>query len=148
MPKCGSCAILLGVMLMKLVTAAVIIEEGKLLIARRGNGSDQEGLWELPGGKAEQGETLQECLRRELHEELGIIARIGDEIMRVDIPGRNGRMALVALRADIVDGKPEAIEHSEIAWIKRDELAHYEFCPADRLMLDELGRLMEKGECR
>ena len=102
---------------MRIVTAAVIIEEGKLLIARRGEGSDQAGLWELPGGKAEEGETLQECLNRELKEELGITASIGSEIMRVDIPGREGKMELVALKAEIEEGRPKAVEHSEIAWI-------------------------------
>lgn len=133
---------------MKIVTAAVIIEEGKLLIARRGEGSDQTGLWELPGGKAEEGETLRECLNRELKEELGINASIGREIMRVDIPGREGKMALVAFKAEIEEGMPMAIEHSEIAWITCDELASYKFCPADILMLGEVGKLMEEGEPR
>lgn len=131
---------------MRIVTAAVIIEEGKLLIARRGEGFDQAGLWELPGGKAEEGETLRECLSRELKEELGITASIGDEIIRVGIPGREGKMELVALKADIEEGRPMAAEHSEIAWISSDELESYKFCPADVLMLAEVGKLMGKGE--
>ncbi len=54
---------------------------------------------------------------RELKEELGINASIGAEIMRVGIPGREGKMELVALKAEIEEGRPMAIEHSEIAWI-------------------------------
>ena len=73
---------------MKLVTAAAIIEEGSLLIAKRGGESDLEGLWELPGGKVEEGESPEECLERELFEELGVRTDIFEEFASNEIPGK------------------------------------------------------------
>ena len=57
---------------MKVVTAAIIQEQGRFFVARRGPGEKLAGLWEFPGGKLEVGETVEQALRRELHEELGI----------------------------------------------------------------------------
>ncbi len=62
----------------KLIAAAIIEKDGKVLIAKRAKKDALCGTWEFPGGKLEEGETLEECLKRELYEELGIHAEIGD----------------------------------------------------------------------
>lgn len=62
------------------VVAAILEQNGRILLAQRGAGSDQAGLWEFPGGKVEAGESQPEALARELDEELGICARIGDHV--------------------------------------------------------------------
>jgi 8-oxo-dGTP diphosphatase len=63
---------------MKTVTAAINIRDQKVLLTRRGKSEKLAGYWEFPGGKVEDGETLQECLERELLEELGVAAVIGE----------------------------------------------------------------------
>ena len=68
---------------MIVVTAAVIEHEGRYLVTRRQRGVHLEGYWEFPGGKCEPGESLADCLRRELREELGADATIGEEILSV-----------------------------------------------------------------
>ena len=65
---------------MKIVTAAVIIEDGRLLLAQRAADDPLAGLWELPGGKVEEGETLQQCLERELMEEMSLRSQAGEVV--------------------------------------------------------------------
>ena len=62
----------------KPVAAAVVYLDGRILITRRAPGQSLEGLWEFPGGKVEPGETLQECITRELDEELGVASVAGE----------------------------------------------------------------------
>ncbi|HNV34700.1 MAG TPA: (deoxy)nucleoside triphosphate pyrophosphohydrolase [Bacillota bacterium] len=130
---------------MKLVTAAAIIEEGSLLIAKRGGESDLEGLWELPGGKVEEGESPEECLERELFEELGVRTDIFEEFASNEIPGKGEPMRLLAFMAKIVEGRPKAFVHAEVRWVRPDELVKYSFCPADVAIVKKLKDRMEEG---
>ncbi|HNZ08916.1 MAG TPA: (deoxy)nucleoside triphosphate pyrophosphohydrolase [Bacillota bacterium] len=130
---------------MRIVTAAAIIEKGSLLIARRGCTSDHEGLWELPGGKVEKGETPEECLVRELYEELGVEVDISGEFARSDIPGKVEPMELLAFDARIIKGRPKASVHTELRWVGPDELGEYAFCPADVPIVTKLKARMEEG---
>jgi 8-oxo-dGTP diphosphatase len=63
---------------MKTVTAAIAIDKGRILLARRSQNEKLSGYWEFPGGKVEKGESLQDCLKKELKEELGVQAEIGE----------------------------------------------------------------------
>ena len=65
---------------MTTVTCAIIEKEGKILIARRAEDQKLAGKWEFPGGKVEDGESPEECLKRELEEEFGIQAEVGESI--------------------------------------------------------------------
>lgn len=120
------------------VAAGLVFHDHRLLITQRPPGSHLAGLWEFPGGKREAGETWEDCLRRELAEELGIGVEVGR--LHTDLshayPEKTVhlRFYLCALRA----GAPQALGCSAFAWVERRELAHYEFPPADARLLAEL----------
>jgi mutator protein MutT len=116
----------------------VIRRDGLLLIAQRMPGDTLAGYWEFPGGKVEQYESLEDALRRELHEELGIEARIGRELQRVvhAYPDRDVRLHFY--EATIVSGEPKPIEAADLRWVKSAELMDYQFPEADLPLLELL----------
>jgi 8-oxo-dGTP diphosphatase len=121
------------------VAAAVIEENGRILIAKRKEGEFQGGKWEFPGGKIEDGETPEECLKRELREELGIDTRIGEFIgaSRHAFTCQTS-IELLAYRAFHLSGTPQPLDHEEIRWVPLAELNNYEFPPADKPILAKL----------
>lgn len=127
------------------VAAGLIRRNGRYLIARRKSGTHLAGFWEFPGGKRETGESLTECLQRELFEELGIRIDlpIPYQIIRHDYPERI--VELHFFRCAIEEGEPTAIECEEIRWVRPDELAAFEFPPADRPIVKALQRDDEEG---
>lgn len=127
---------------MRQVTAAVIIEGGCLLIARRPPGDPLEGMWELPGGKIEPGETPQECLARELAEELGMTAEIGDAVARTVFHYDHGSFEMLALETKRLSGF-ELRVHDRHAWVRLDQLHEWQLAPAD---VDLVAQLLQQGE--
>lgn len=122
------------------VTAAVIIGEGTLLIARRAAGDRFGGRWELPGGKVEDGESLASCLARELAEELGIQAEIGEELGAVRHDYGDRGIELHALRVRTFTGTPTPTAHDELRWAAPAAWGRYDFLEADRPLLEMLRR--------
>lgn len=126
------------------VAAAILQREGKILLTRRRLDVHQGGLWEFPGGKQEVGETLEQCLRRELKEEIGV--EVGDirafSIVHHRYPEKE--VELNVFTCSISQGEPKALECMEIAWVHRHELSLYEFPEADRPVLRRL--LQEQTE--
>jgi 8-oxo-dGTP diphosphatase len=120
------------------VSAALLFHRGKLLITQRPAGKHLAGLWEFPGGKRESGETFEQCLQRELHEELGIEASVHDLIEDIihEYPERT--VHLKFFRCELVSGEPRPIHCDAVAWINRNELGSYEFPPADARLLEKL----------
>ena len=116
---------------MKIVTAAIIHNEGKYFIARRGPSEKLSGYWEFPGGKVEDGESLSDCLRRELKEELGISAKIGDVLTTSDYVYEHGHIRLVAMAAEIVSGKLDLTVHDQSGWLSPFEILKLNLAPAD-----------------
>jgi mutator protein MutT len=114
-----------------LVAAAVIVRAGRLLLARR----RAEGRWELPGGKVEPGETLAECLRRELSEELGIDARVGRRVCSAVHRTAARTIVLEALAVEGFDGEPEPREHDALAWALPEEWGGFELLEPDVALL-------------
>lgn len=115
-----------------IVTAAVILDGANVLIGRRKHDQLLAGHWEFPGGKQETGESLTECLQRELEEELGVNATIHEEIfMEVDHTYERGDIKLVAMLADIGDQLPMSKSHDLLAWAKISELHTFKLAPAD-----------------
>lgn len=123
------------------VTAAVIERDGRYLVTRRQRGVHLEGFWEFPGGKCEAGESLADCLRRELREELGAEAAVADEILAVthEYPDRSVELHFLAcaLRTE-----PAPLLGQEMRWVAREDLKTLRFPPAD----DELIALLERNE--
>ena len=120
---------------MKTVTAAIIANDGRILLARRAPGEKLAGRWEFPGGKLEEGEDERACLRRELKEELGIDCDVGDFFAESihDYQGRDGikSIRLVAYLCHIIDGQLTPSVHDELAWSEPTRLTEYALAPAD-----------------
>lgn len=112
------------------VTAAVIIEDGRLLVARRAPAEKLAGYWELPGGKVEVGETPQECLKRELSEELDMISSVGELLTSTLYHYEHGSFEMLALRATRHSELSLQV-HDEVRWITRDDLDALQLAPAD-----------------
>ena len=125
------------------VAAGLIVREGRYLIARRKIGTHLGGLWEFPGGKCEPGESLEDCLRRELREELGIdvSAPVHFRTIRHDYPEKT--VELHFFRCAISRGEALALDCEEIRWVMPDEMTDYEFPPADRPLIEAL---QQEGE--
>jgi 8-oxo-dGTP diphosphatase len=130
---------------MKRVVAAVIEKNGKLLVCQRTRHQTMPLKWEFPGGKIEEGEQPRDALRRELEEELGIQAEIGDEIARVQHTYPNG--AAVELRFYVVrefSGEMENRIFRDLQWSAPKDLASYDFLEADTSLVKDLaaGKLL------
>lgn len=116
----------------KIVTAAIILNESRVLIGRRKPNQALGGYWEFPGGKVENGESLVDCLKRELQEELGVNAKVSEDIfMLVDHTYNGGEIQLIAMLADIGDQQPVGTVHDFLAWAPIEELLSYKLAPAD-----------------
>lgn len=114
------------------VAAAIIEnEQGLLLIARRRPEKTQGGLWEFPGGKLEEGESPEECLRRELMEEMGIEIAVQEYFGMNDHRYEAIHIQLIAYEAKLVAGEIRLIDHDEYRWVRKEMLADYSFAPAD-----------------
>ena len=120
------------------VTAGIIRRAGKLLIAQRPPGGMLAGLWEFPGGKQEPEESLAECLRREIMEELGIIIDVEEEIACVDHEFTHLSITLHAFAARYRSGRTRAIACSAFEWIDVGRLHDYAIPRADHLVLEAL----------
>ena len=125
----------------KRVAAAFILERGKILICQRTRHQPFPLKWEFPGGKIEQGEQPRDALRRELDEELGMDAKIGDEVLRIQHTYPRG--GTVELRFFIVEefaGKIENRIFKDVRWVARKDLPKFEFLEADAGLVDEIAR--------
>lgn len=127
---------------MKTVVGAIIVRSGTVLIGQRKEGSSMALKWEFPGGKLEPGETPESCLKRELFEELGIVAEIGrffcSGTSMADSPDG---IELLTYEASFSPDQVLALrEHEEIRWVPLRELGQYEFPEADRPIVQ---RIME-----
>ena len=116
---------------MVLVTAAIIFKEERVLIARRSSGSKLPLVWEFPGGKVEEGETPQECLQRELLEELGIKVTVGDFLGKSNYSYPHGQIELLAYYVTWEEGNIKLTSHDYVAWVSLDEIKEYDMAPAD-----------------
>ncbi|HKI27659.1 MAG TPA: (deoxy)nucleoside triphosphate pyrophosphohydrolase [Candidatus Sulfotelmatobacter sp.] len=131
---------------MKRVVAALIAKEGKLLVCQRTRHQTMPLKWEFPGGKIEAKEQPRDALRRELEEELGILANVGDEVARIQHEYPNG--AMVELRFFVVreyEGEIENRIFRDMQWAVPKDLPKFDFLEADLTLVRDLaaGKLLE-----
>lgn len=123
---------------MKEVTAAILLREDSLLIAQRGDKDPLTGKWELPGGKIEAGETPQDCLKREIKEELAVDIEVLDFFAESVYRYPQGTIKLMAYYCRWLSGKYQLKVHRQIRWVKPWELDGYDFAPADIPLVERL----------
>lgn len=123
----------------KQIAAGIIFCGGKMLIAQRKRGKDLEFFWELPGGKLEAGETLQECLKREMIEEMDLEVEVGELFMN---PTYNYDFGSFTINAFFATCKSQQIskvcEHEQYKWVTPQEALSYRFSPADVPIIEAL----------
>ncbi|MBD2567795.1 8-oxo-dGTP diphosphatase MutT [Anabaena lutea] len=116
----------------KIIGVAVIWNnQEQILIDRRRPGGTMGGLWEFPGGKIELGETIEECIQREIYEELGIEIKVGEHLITIDHTYKDLRVTLTVHHCYHLTGIPQAIECDEIRWVSLDELDSFTFPEAN-----------------
>jgi 8-oxo-dGTP diphosphatase len=120
------------------VTAALIEEGGRILLARRKPGKHMGGRWELPGGKIEPGESPEQSLARELAEELAIEVRVGEFLCGASFDGDAVRLELLVYRVERLAGEPQLLEHEEIRWVAPQDVKGYDLADSDRSAVERL----------
>lgn len=120
------------------VTAAVIRRTGCVLIAQRPFGGRLGGLWEFPGGKQEPNESLKNCLRREIKEELGLRIKVGKFITAIDHAYTHFTITLHAFECEVASGSPRALGVEQFKWIRLKELDRYAFAKTDLRIIEKL----------
>lgn len=123
---------------MIIVIAAILIQADKILITRRVQGKHLAGYWEFPGGKLELGETAEECLVREIKEELGICIEVHALFMENTHSYGNNTIRLKAYLCNYISGDFVLNDHDKMLWINRAELGDYTFSPADIPFVEKL----------
>ncbi len=119
-----------------LVTAAIIRKDDKMLICQRRADGPFPLRWEFPGGKLEPGEEKPAALTRELKEELGIDAVVGEEVFRIDHKYPGGpHVDLTVFRVESFEGEPRNLVFAAICWVKPDKLDSFTFLAADRALV-------------
>lgn len=125
------------------VVAAVIRKDDKIFATKRGYG-EFKGGWEFPGGKREEGETAQEALRREIMEELETDIAVGEFIDTVEYEYPTFFLSMDCFWAKIISGSLILKEHEAARWLGKDELYSVEWLPADRELIEKVGRGMQR----
>jgi 8-oxo-dGTP diphosphatase len=123
----------------KRIGAAIIWNQsGQVLIDKRKAGGAMGGLWEFPGGKIEPGETVAECIIREIREELAIEITVGEHLISIEHIYATFQITLIAHHCQHISGTPQPIESDEIRWVNVGDLAGYQFPAANLAIIEAL----------
>ena len=123
----------------KIIGVAVIWNnQGEILIDRRRQEGVMGGLWEFPGGKIEPGETLEQCIKREIYEELGINIEVGSHLITIDHTYIHLRVTLTVHHCRHLAGVPQPLECDEVRWVSLDELDQFAFPEANTQIITAL----------
>ncbi len=123
------------------VSAALIFRGSKLLITQRHAKAHLGGLWEFPGGKREAGESFEECLVREIREELGVDISVGELFEEITHDYHEKSLRLKFFRCELISGEPQPLDCAAVKWIEKSGLAAHEFPAADAQLLVKLQSL-------
>lgn len=135
-----------GVSPMEVAAGLIFNNNREVLIAKRLEPERLAGLWEFPGGKIEEEESPQECLKREIKEEFGLEIELHEKIITTQHKYDFGEFEFHVFQARRKNGKVEAKEHGGIEWIKKEEIENYNLAPADRKIIEKIKGDMEDFE--
>ncbi|HAN73158.1 MAG TPA: 8-oxo-dGTP diphosphatase MutT [Planktothrix sp. UBA8407] len=123
----------------KIIGVGVIWNHQKqiLIDKRRAEGS-LGGLWEFPGGKLELGETLEDCIKREIQEELAIEIQVKEHLMTIEHTYTDFKVTLNVYHCDYISGEPQPLESDEIRWVTLDEIDQFPFPKANKKIIAAL----------
>ena len=113
------------------VTAAILVREGRVLLAQRREGAKQGLKWEFPGGKVEDGETPEQTLERELMEELGVKTRTGRIYDAKIFEYPSQKVLVLFYFSTLIEGEPQPIDANGLEWVTRDKIMDHDFAAAD-----------------
>lgn len=123
----------------KFIGVAVIWnDQRQILIDRRRPEGILGGLWEFPGGKIEPGETIEDCIKREICEEIGIAIEVGEHLITIDYTYTHLRVTLTVHHCRHLTGIPQPLECDEIRWVTLDEIDQFTFPKANEQIIDVL----------
>jgi A/G-specific adenine glycosylase len=122
----------------KLVGVAIIWDGAKILIDRRLPTGSLGGLWEFPGGKVEQGESVPACVAREVREELALEVEVGESLISIHHDYQDFTVELVVHHCRYLGGEPQPLSCDEIRWVTVEELANYPLPPANGAIVEAL----------
>ena len=122
-----------------IVVGAALIRDGRVLACRRTEPPVLAGLWEFPGGKVEPGESDVQALVRELREELGCVAHVGERI-GPDLP--IGETAVLRVYLASLQGEPQLLDHDAHRWLSAEQLDDVPWIPVDAPVVEELRALL------
>ncbi|PSB12096.1 8-oxo-dGTP diphosphatase MutT [Pleurocapsa sp. CCALA 161] len=111
--------------------AVIKNQQGKILIDRRKQSGEMGGLWEFPGGKIELGETVEECIQREVKEELDIEIAVGDRLTTITHTYKTFNVTLYVHDCQYLSGQAKTLECEEIQWVKPAQMNQYQFPSAN-----------------
>ncbi len=126
------------------VTAAIIVSDGKILITQRQHHDAFGGLWEFPGGKQEQGESLEQCLTREIFEELAVTIQIHEHLFSITHRYEKLKISLHFFLCSIEKGTPVCKEVQDWRWVDRSEFDNFSFTKADHKALVKLNEIWKQ----
>lgn len=121
-----------------LVACAIIENEGKILVAQRGPAMSMGGYWEFPGGKQESGETAEQCLIREIKEELNLVISVLQRLPDFAYQYADRSIVLMPFICCVTSGELTLAEHSQIQWLELPAIANLPLAPADVPVLQYL----------
>ena len=121
------------------VVAAIIIDEDRIFATQRGYG-DWKDYWEFPGGKIEPGETPEEALHREILEELDTEIAIREKITTIEYDYPEFHLSMDCFLAEVTKGELVLKEHEAACWLRKTDLDHVTWLPADQTLIDLLKR--------
>jgi mutator protein MutT len=125
----------------KIGVAVIWNDLGDILIDRRLDGGLMGGLWEFPGGKLEPGETIIQCIHREIQEELAIEITVGDPLITIDHDYGDFTVTLFVHNCQYVSGEPQLLESTEVRWVKVDQLSDYQFPQANQAIIQAIASI-------
>jgi 8-oxo-dGTP diphosphatase len=125
------------------VTCAIIQRDDKILAAQRGQDTHLSGKWEFPGGKVDEGESEEDCIIREIREELGVEVTPTSRLSENVHDYGDKQIRLIPFQCELVSGEPVAREHASLRWVSIHDLADLTWCEADVPIVEQLSTLTE-----